>query len=111
MTLHATKSVITYSTQLYQVQEIFRIFWGISIFRSCTNLRTQQLWDTNLFPTAVYSPKQAEKWPQVREAFHDECKQLLHHKRSVHVQDNMWCTGPQQRQIYVSTDDCCFAKH
>jgi len=25
----------------------------------------------NMFPTAVYSPKQAEKWPQVRKTFLD----------------------------------------
>jgi len=51
MTPQANKLVVfTYSVQLYQDQEIFRTSWGISIFRSSTNICTRKLWDKNLFP-------------------------------------------------------------
>ena len=30
----------------------------------------------NLLPTAVHSPKPAEKWLQARETFHDQCCQV-----------------------------------
>jgi len=44
---------------------------GRSLFHSSTNLRVRQLWHINVFPTAVYDQKQAEKWPQVRKTFKD----------------------------------------
>jgi len=88
----------------------FRTSTRISISRCSTNLRTQRLWDINMFTIALYSPKQAEKWPQVRETFHDWYRQLLRHTRSAHVSDNMQRMGLQQLWISVSTDDRWFAK-
>jgi len=70
MSPQANKSVKPLTTA-YQDQEIFRTSWYISVFCCSTNLLTWPLWDMNMFPTAVYSPKQAEKWPQVRKTFLD----------------------------------------
>jgi len=63
----------------------FRTSRSISISRSSTNLSTRQLCDINMTTTALHSPKQAEKWPRVRETFHGWYRQLLHHTRSAHV--------------------------
>jgi len=41
--------------------------------------------ETIMFTTALHSPKQAERWPRVRETFHDWCRRLLRHTRIAHV--------------------------
>jgi len=88
----------------------FRTYRSISISRSSTNVRTRQLWDINMFTTALQSSKQAEKCPQVRETFNDWYRWLLRHTRIVHVWNNVQRTGSQQLRIYISTDDRWFAK-
>jgi len=63
MTPQANKSVnvFTYSAQLYQDEDILRTFGSISLSLGSTNLRIRQLWDKNVFTTALHSPNQAEK--------------------------------------------------
>ena len=69
----------------------FRTSKSISISRSSTNLRTWQLWDINMYTTALQSPKQTEKWPRVQETFHNWYRRLLRHTvRTFKTTCNVW---------------------
>jgi len=84
--------------EAFEYSAVLQIF----IHGSCEKQTCSQL-------QCMYSPKQVEKWLQVWGNVPRLIRTII--TRSVHFQDNMQCMGLQQLQIYVSTDDHCFAKH